>query len=152
MEIHGQLVGKSLYWECEEEDDLIGKYASSAEGKRFINVDEINVYQNFKKIRRLIDAPLTRVRRLYTEPYAVKNIAMYAFTSNETNQIKAEKNARRPVIFQSSTALNPTRGSAEENLERRAFWKYWVEVYTKDERNLRAIYLYLMKRDMGGIA
>ena len=99
----------------------------------------------------MIDAPLTRVRKLYTEPYAVKNIAMYAFTSNETNQIKAEKNARRPVIFQSSTALNPTRGSAEEKLERRAFWKYWVEVYTKDERNLRAIYLYLMKRNIEDI-
>jgi len=151
MEIHGKLLGKEHYWECDEVDDLVGKFVCKHTGKRFINVDEIDVYKDFKKIRRLIDADTIRVRKLYNDGYDVRNLGMYAFTSNETNQIKAEMNARRPVIFKSSNALNPAQGSAEERLERRAFWKNWVEVYTKDERNLRAIYLYLMKRNIEGI-
>ena len=89
------------------QDELTSPYTEYLRNQQIIIAEEIEGYENEKKIKMLTNAQKLRVREIYKGGYEVMNIATWILFSNDIKPLKLSRNDRRFNVVGGGLRLSP---------------------------------------------
>tara|TARA_B100001559_G_C16486384_1_gene616247 strand:+ start:120 stop:2129 length:2010 start_codon:yes stop_codon:yes gene_type:complete len=138
-----RVIGEEMYAYTHDPDkDVFSAYPTFLSKKILCVIDEADCYKHEKKLFGYITAPTVIHRPMYVGAMKITATHNLVFTSNLQKQVKIAKDGGKFAVFRTGNELNPIL--AEDKQGARAFWDNWWKVWKKDDRNVRAVYDYLM--------
>lgn len=133
-----------FYSSADVENDILGRFSTAFENTKMVNVDEADARSTFKsnsKLKALVSNPTAKVERKGVQSITLKNLAGVIFTTNEDTPVKIEDSDRRFVVYCSAQKL---KNDSE-------FFGNFINVWSKEPNNQRAVYDLLMARDISKV-
>lgn len=144
LELFNQMLGKNMFYETANPvRDLMSRFSLGRLNRVLINVDETSgkdTYPYNEQLKNFITSPHYNYEKKGVSPVTLRNFNRFVFTTNNFCPVKIEEGDRRFVVFECS---NEKKGDT-------AYFKDFAK-YINDPANQKAVYEYLMKRDISNV-